>query len=486
MPWQGVPQWHHWLRHKELYGPISSITVFGQPIIILNDARCAIEILEKRSATYSARPEQPFMEMTGWDKTMATPANTVHYNKMRKALHQEIGTQKSFSRFTDMMDIEIRRLLLRILETPGAFRQHLKKESCAVILKMTYGYNVEPRGSDPLVELAEKAVDQICQAMLPGTWLVDYLPILKYVPAWVPGAKFVHTAREFRKYAAFFLNVPYIFVKNRVAQGSFIPCYLSNRLQISQGNPTQEEETILKWSGLEFYLGGSDTVLQTVSTMLSFILAMSRHPEVQTKAQAEIDQVIGTTRLPGYDDRDSLPYINAVVKEALRWHPALPTASPHMSIKDDTYEGYSLPKGSVFIPNIWAYAHDPAVYKSPMEFRPERFLPSEGQAPEADPYSIVFGFGRRACPGQVMGDLKVYLTIARFLACFNITKKDNEQEEVDLREAFIPAILSHPKPFEVNITPRSAEYEELIRAVEVDAPWDRSHADEIREIISQL
>ena len=58
---------------------------------------------------------------------MATPANTVHYNKMRKALHQEIGTQKSFSRFTDMMDIEIRRLLLRILETPGAFRQHLKK-----------------------------------------------------------------------------------------------------------------------------------------------------------------------------------------------------------------------------------------------------------------------------------------------------------------------------------------------------------------------
>lgn len=44
-------------------GPISSITVFGQPIIILNDARCAIEILEKRSATYSARPEQPFMEM---------------------------------------------------------------------------------------------------------------------------------------------------------------------------------------------------------------------------------------------------------------------------------------------------------------------------------------------------------------------------------------------------------------------------------------
>jgi hypothetical protein len=58
---------------------------------------------------------------------MATPANTAHYNKMRKALHQEIGTKRAFSRFTDMMDIEIRRLLLRILENPADFRKHLKR-----------------------------------------------------------------------------------------------------------------------------------------------------------------------------------------------------------------------------------------------------------------------------------------------------------------------------------------------------------------------
>ena len=121
-----------------------------------------------------------------------------------------------------------------------------------------------------------------------------------------------------------------------------------------------------------------------------------------------------------------------------------------------------------------------------MEFKPERFLPSDGHTPEADPYSIVFGYGRRACPGQVMADLKVYLTIARFLACFKITKKSNKRAEVDLREAFIPAILSHPKPFEVNITPRSAEHERLIREVAIDAPWDKSHADEIRKIISEL
>ncbi|KAL4931680.1 cytochrome P450 [Aspergillus undulatus] len=491
MPRQGVPQWLHWLGHKEKYGPISSITIFGQPIIILNEAQCAVDLLEKRSAMYSARPVQPFMEMTGWAKTMATPANTAHYAKMRKALHQEIGTARSFSRFEDMLDVEIRRLLLRVLETPGEVRRHLKKESCAVILKMTYGYTVEPRGDDPLVDLAEKAVDQICQAMLPGTWLVDYLPILKYVPPWFPGAGFVRTAEEYRKYASIFLNVPYLFVKKRVAkgEGKFTPCHLSRRLQSYHGNIPEDEEEVLKWSGLEFYLGGSDT---TVSTMLSFIRAMRHYPAVQQKAQAEIDALMGPSpsRLPGLQDRDNLPYVNAVVKEALRWHPALPTASPHMSIKDDEYNGFFLPKGAVFVPNIWAYAHDPNTYPSPHEFKPERFLTHK---PEQDPRAIVFGFGRRACPGQIMADVKVYLTIVRFLACFDITPKSKEGKQsgeedldFDLLNAFIPAILSHPKPFEVDIRIRSERYEELVRGVEVDVPWERSDAERIGEILNEV
>ncbi|PWY85939.1 cytochrome protein [Aspergillus heteromorphus CBS 117.55] len=477
MPAQGVPQWRHWLRHKELYGPISSITVFGQPIIILNEARLATEILDKRSAIYSARPEQPFMAMTGWDKTMATVENTHHYAKMRKALHQEIGTKRAFSRFDRMMEVEISRFLLRLLESPEEFRGHLKRESFSFILKMTYGYNVEPEGSDPFVDLAEKGVDQICQAMLPGTWLVDYVPILRYLPPWFPGAGFVRIAKEYRKHAAAFLDIPYMFVRQRMAQGDCTSSYMSNQLRESKPEPGSEEETVLKWSGVEFYLGGSDTV--RLSTILSFFLAMSLNPEVQRKAQDEIDRVVGTSRLPGHEDRDSLPYINALVKEALRWHPALPTASPHMLIKDDTYKGYYFPKGSVFLPNIWAYAHDPDVYPNPMEFRPERFLSIDGSTPETDPSTFVFGFGRRACPGQVMTDFKVYLTIVRILVGFNITPKTGHAT-VDLENAFIPAILSHPKPFDVKITPRSPAHERLIRTAGANAPWERSHAEEFK------
>lgn len=77
------------------------------------------------------------------------------------------------------------------------------------------------------------------------------------------------------------------------------------------------------------------------------------YPEVQRKAQMEIDQVIGTDRLPGFQDRQNLPYIDAMVKEVLRWHPVAPMGLPHMTTEDDIYKGYLIPKGAYLLPNIW-------------------------------------------------------------------------------------------------------------------------------------
>lgn len=82
-------------------------------------------------------------------------------------------------------------------------------------------------------------------------------------------------------------------------------------------------------------------------------MAMSLYPEVQRKAQEEIERVIGTDRLPTFDDRDNLPYVDAIVKEALRWHPVAPMGVPHMTTEDDIYEGYFIPKGALLLPNIW-------------------------------------------------------------------------------------------------------------------------------------
>lgn len=92
---------------------------------------------------------------------------------------------------------------------------------------------------------------------------------------------------------------------------------------------------------------------QTVSATYSFFLAMTLHPEVQKKAQDEIDRVVGSDRFPSFSDRANLPYVDAIVKEVLRWNPVAPLSLPHTTIEDDMFEGYYIPKGTIVLANIW-------------------------------------------------------------------------------------------------------------------------------------
>ena len=82
---------------------------------------------------------------------------------------------------------------------------------------------------------------------------------------------------------------------------------------------------------------------------------MTLHPDIQARAQAEIDGVLGTAyhRLPTFSDKDKLPYVNAIVLEILRWHPAVPLGLAHSLTQDDTYDGFFFPKGTTFWANIW-------------------------------------------------------------------------------------------------------------------------------------
>lgn len=86
---------------------------------------------------------------------------------------------------------------------------------------------------------------------------------------------------------------------------------------------------------------------------------MAKFPEVQLKAQRELDTVIGRHQLPSFKDRENLPYINALVKEVLRWHPVVPMNVAHASSQDDVCEGYLIPKGSSILANIWCVLTHP-------------------------------------------------------------------------------------------------------------------------------
>lgn len=163
-----------------------------------------------------------------------------------------------------------------------------------------------------------------------------------------------------------------------------------------------------------------------MSAVATFFLAMALFPDAQKKAQEEIDRVIGTHRLPDFDDRESLPYCEALYREVMRWRPVLPLNVSHTASEDGIYKGYFIPKGMLnqqrlyfplcdslqaqqslltsgnfnhpFISTArWFYramVHDESVYPQPDVFIPDRFMTQDGQVNDNDTI-LAFGFGRR-------------------------------------------------------------------------------------------
>ncbi|PWY82348.1 flavonoid 3-hydroxylase [Aspergillus eucalypticola CBS 122712] len=473
LPPPGSKDWQHWLDHKEKYGPISSITVFGQTLVVLNDPDMALEMLEKRSAKHSSRPHLPIAELSGWDKTLGLLPYNNRFRAYRKATYRELGSANAAGKFDGIVDKEVTRFLLRVIKSPNNLVDHLRKESGAIILRIGYGYTIEPHARDPLVDLVDKAMDDFSQVVLPGAWLVNFVPFLKYLPTWFPGGKENETAKEYKDRLAIMHDKTYDFVKNQMAKGTHQASYVSSLLEKDTVLPGSEEEIVVKYSAGALYGGGADT---TVSALSCFFMAMALNPTVQKKAQEEIDRVVGTSRLPELSDQNNLPYVNAVFQEVFRWHPVTPLSVTHASSEEDIFNGYLIPKGAIIVPNVWAFTHDPANYHNPEAFNPDRFL---GATPQPDPRLYAFGFGRRICPGRLLAEKSIFLTVARALAVLDIRKKVQDGKEVPIRVEFSSGTISHPVPFEVDLKPRSKGHEELVRAVEREFPWEASHAKEL-------
>ena len=312
-------------------------------------------------------------------------------------------------------------------------------------------------------------------AAVPMAWAVDIIPALQYLPDNLPGATFKKTARKWRKSIQASAYIPYRFVQRQMAALNYRPSYVSKLIQQlkqeDNAKLSNEDEEAIIWTAASLYGAAADT---TVITLTVFTLAMIMFPHVQRKAQEEIDRVIGTDRLPNFEDCEKLPYINALVKEATRWWSISPMGFPHTATEDVEYNGLRIPKGAYLLPAVWWFLHDPEVHPDPESFDPDRFLPPRN---EPDPATEVFGYGRRICPGRFFADSSLYLNIVQSLAAFNISKavgKDGREIEVNVKPK--PGILTYPTDFEFQVKPRSERHVEMIRRVEQQHPWEASDA----------
>ncbi|KAG1753720.1 cytochrome P450 [Suillus paluster] len=378
------------------YGDISHIEVLGQHIIVLNSIKTAMEMMDGKSSVYSDRPILPMDgELCGWKHTLGFLPYGDRLRLSRKNIHRVIGSHAALNIYHPIEEVETHRFLKRVLGNPDQLQAHIRHTTGAVILRIFYGYEAK-------------------------------------VPEWFSGAGFKRIARESRETLEEMAGAPYKFVEDQMAAGIAPKSFTSDLLE---GRPLSAEETLCKMSNTRFR--------RQVSTINTLFLAMTISPDVQKKAQVEIDAVVGPDRLPSFADRDSLPYIEALVKEVLRWNAVAPNGGPRRVTEDDIHDGYYIPKGSLVMPNVWFMLNDPRTY--------------------ANPSTICFGFGRRICPGLLLADASVWISTVMSLAVFDISKVIENGVEITPEIDFSSGAISHPKPVKCSIKARSAQALQLIQ-----------------------
>ncbi|KAF3902278.1 hypothetical protein ABW20_dc0107053 [Dactylellina cionopaga] len=478
LPPPGTAEWKHWAKFKDIYGPIISVNVLGKTIIVIHDKKMASELLEKRSAKFSSRPEMFFAaEMCGHKTSMSFQPYNDRFKLERKLAAKQLGTKQSIVKFYSTIELQVMRFLLRGMNDNTNLTHSLQAEAGSVILDMIYGYQTNPDGRDPLVVLVNQMMADFGEATVAGAWLVDVVPWIRFLPNWFPGTEFKRTARRYKKTLADATNIPFEFTKQQTAQGSKKPSYVAGNLE--GANETEVDAT--KHSAMNLYGGGADT---TVASLAFFFLAMSIFPEVQKKAQEELDRVVGTGRLPSFQDRANLPYLDAVLKETVRWLPIASLGLPHTTDEEDEFRGYRIPKGAIIMPSIGWISQDPNNYPEPEKFMPERFLgPIANQ--QLDPGSYAFGFGRRVCPGRHLAEANMWLMIAQNMAVFDITKQlGPDGKEIEPMVGQAPGIVAHPIPFQCKIAPRSEKHREIIINTNLEHPIEEGDSKYLPETLT--
>ncbi|EKM58563.1 uncharacterized protein PHACADRAFT_207382 [Phanerochaete carnosa HHB-10118-sp] len=456
--------WLTYQRWGREYGSdVIHLRVLGSSIVVLNSATAAFELFDKRSSIYSDRQHSVILhDFIGWGKAFAFLGYNDDWREHRRLFHQQFHGQ-AIQKYQHKMVKEARKLIVGLLTTDD-FTKNLRLLSAATILSVTYGMEIEDN-NDSYILLAEKAMRSITRAGTLGSYMVEFVPLMRYIPSWAPGGQFKVEAAEWSEVVSAMFTKPLELVKKAMTQGTASPSIAAALLgKLEDDKQSSKSERLIRNVAGVAYVGGADT---SASALGTFVLAMIMNPTVQAVAQGHIDRVIGKDSLPDYAHREFLPYITAIMYEVLRWRPTGPLAVPHRAVMKDEYKGYQIPAGAIVVGNSWAILHDPVRFPDPDTFDPTRWLTPDGQLSQATSDAMVaFGFGRRICPGRHFAMESIWISMVHILAMYNIAKPvDESGTVVEPSGEYTSGLVVHPLPFEAVFKPRSAAALSLIQSM---------------------
>ncbi|KAG2032257.1 cytochrome P450 [Suillus americanus] len=474
-PWLTYTAW------GKTYGKIIHSRIFGIEFIIINSETVARDLLDKRSANYSTRPVIRTNELAGLAFNTALLPYGETLRQHRKIFHQVLKADVSVT-YHEMYSRHANELVINLLGATGdLLQQHTRAfvpnsvvlSSCMVqltihpcdrymsslIMAVTYGHLAH--GHEDLfltrayefTEIAKYIISPERAAMFTA------FPFLENLPLWCFGGAFDLVGRC-RELAKQLLNEPFDEVKAQIADGTASHSLVADFL--SQAHDDADEDT-MKAVALMGYIGGIDT---TSSALQTFLLAMVLYPDVQARARAEIDQAVRHDKMPCLDDRASLPYIDAILREVLRWYPVSPLGAPHATSNDDVYGGYFIPKGAIVMVNQWALSRDENMYPDASRFDPSRHLTVDGKLKDPFVHHFAFGHSRRVCPGRWFAENSLWTAVSAILAVLRIDHaRDSNGDRIEVKPDFCDGMVIRPEPFHCSFESVNTVREGRLRAM---------------------
>ncbi|XP_044510842.1 cytochrome P450 81Q32-like isoform X2 [Mangifera indica] len=438
------------------HGPVLLLKFGSRRVFLVSSPSAAEECFTKNDIAFANRPDLLAGKHMGCNYTSLVWAPYGdHWRNLRRIASLEILSTNRLQQLSSVRIDEIRSLIRRLYRNQNQIvdmKTAFFELTLNVIMRMVggksyYGEKVMGAESEEFREIVAET------SQLGGASnLVDFLPVIRWTGYGKTEKRMLTLQEKREKFMQSLIEEHKTKMgsddeyKNKNLDGQRRKSMIEALLCLQESDPEYYTDEIIRSLMLVILIAGSDTSARTMEWAMSLLL---NTPDVLRKAQAEIDNQIGSDHFVDESNLVKLPYLRCIINETLRLYPAGPLLVPHQSSEECKVGGYRIPRGTMLLVNLWAIQRDPTIWEDSTKFRPERFEGFEGVR---DGFKFMpFGVGRRSCPGEGLALRMVGLALGSLIQCFDWERPNKDMVDMTERSA-----LTLPKahPLQAKCSPR--------------------------------
>ncbi|KAH9605709.1 hypothetical protein KSS87_007718 [Heliosperma pusillum] len=431
-----VPIFGNWLQvgddlnHRNLthlskrFGDIFMLRMGQRNLVVVSSPDLAKDVLHTQGVEFGSRTRNVVFDIfTGKGQDMVFTVYGEHWRKMRRIMTVPFFTNKVVQQYRAGWEDEAARVVEDVKTMPQSsttgivLRTRLQLMMYNNMYRIMFDRRFETQ-DDPLFNKLKALNGERSRLAQSFDYNYgDFIPILRpFLRSYLNICRQVKDTR-LKLFKDYFVDERKKLATTKASTNNELKCAIDHILDAQQKGEINEDNVL--------YIVENINVAAIETTLWSIewgIAELVNHPEIQKKLREEMDNVLGKGNQITEPDTHKLPYLQAVIKETLRLRMAIPLLVPHMNLHDAKLNGYDIPAESKILVNAWWLANNPAHWKNPEEFRPERFMEEDSkvEANGNDFRYLPFGVGRRSCPGIILALPILGITIGRLVQNFEL------------------------------------------------------------------